>query len=134
MFSISSCLTFKKMTSIPKRTCVKRDVLKLKDTSFSKWLQDSNNLYIHKNLGKYGQKYGFSDSIWYKNIRELQKFVNEEDDDYFSVYEKCIRSTPELWNSIDNLENKVLGCWCKPSQRCHADVLIKLFSEKKNEG
>ena len=31
------------------------------------------------------------------------------------------------------MENKVLGCWCKPSQPCHADVLIKLFNEKKND-
>ena len=121
------------MTSTPKRTCVKREFLKLKDTSFSKWLQDSNNLYIHKNLGEYGKKHGFSDSIWYKDVKELQTFLNDEDDDYLSVYEKCIRSTPVLWNSIDNLENKVLGCWCKPSQRCHADVLIKLFKEKKND-
>ena len=30
------------------------------------------------------------------------------------------------------MEGKVLGCWCKPSQPCHADVLIKLFDEKKN--
>ena len=121
------------MTSIPKRTCVKRDVLKMKGTSFSQWLQDSNNLYIHKNLAKYGKKHGFSDSIWYKDVKELQTFVNDEDEDYLSVYEKCIRRTPELWKNLDNLENKVLGCWCKSSQTCHADVLIKLYKEKKND-
>ena len=60
-----------------------------------------------------------------------QKFVNDEDKDYLSIYEKCIRSTPELWDSLLNLENKALGCWCEPSQPCHADVLIKLFNEKK---
>ena len=49
------------------------------------------------------------------------------------MYEKCIRQTPQLWNSLDNLENKVLGCWCEPSQPCHADVLIKLFNDKKND-
>ena len=36
-----------------------------------------------------------------------------------------------MWNSLDTLENKVLGCWCKPSQPCRGDVLIKLFNEKK---
>ena len=74
-----------------------------------------------------------SDSIWYKNVKDLQKFVNDEDKDYLSIYEKCIRSTPELWDSLLNLENKALGCWCEPSQPCHADVLIKLFNEKKND-
>ena len=28
-------------------------------------------------------------------------------------------------------ENKVLRCLCEPSQPCHADVLIKLFVERK---
>ena len=46
------------------------------------------------------------------------------------VLEVC---TSQLWNSLNNLENKVLGCWCEPSQPCHADVLIKLFNEKKND-
>ena len=78
-------------------------------------------------------KKGVSDSTWYKNVKDLQKFVNDEDKDYLSIYEKCIRSTPELWDSLLNLENKVLGCWCEPSQPCHADVLIKLINEKKND-
>ena len=118
----------------PRRTCIKRDVLKLKGTTFNRWLKESNNLYIRKNLGKYSNNQGLPDSIWYKDISELQKFrSNDEDDDYLSVYEKCIRSTPEMWNCLDNLENKVLGCWCKSSQSCHADVLIKLFKEKKND-
>ena len=122
------------MASIPRRACIKRDVLKLKGTTFNRWVKESNNLYIHKNLGKYSNNQGLPDSIWYKDISELQKFrSNDEDDDYLSVYEKCIRSTPEMWNCLDNLENKVLGCWCKPTQECHADVLIKLFKEKNNE-
>ena len=123
------------MTSIPRRACIKRDVLKLKGTTFSQWLKDSNNLYIHKNLAKYSNNKGLSDSIWYKDIIELQKFRSiDEDEDYLSVYENCIKSTPELWNNLDNLENKVLGCWCTSSESCHADVLIKLYKEKKNEG
>ena len=86
-------------------------------------------------MAKYSNNKGLSDSIWYKDIIELQKFRSiDEDEDYLSVYENCIKSTPELWNNLDNLENKVLGCWCKPSQPCHADVLIKLFKEKSNEG
>ena len=120
------------MTSTPTRACIMRDKLKLDGTSFSKWIKDPNNLYIQKNLGKYGEKHGLKNSIWFKDVDELQKFrSNDEDEDYLSVYEQCIRKTPELWNELDSLENKVLGCWCKPSQTCHADVLIKLYNEKK---
>ena len=126
--SISSSLIT--MTSTPTRTCLKRDVLQLKGTSFSQWLKDPNHIYIDRNLAKYAKKDGLSDSVWYKNISELQKFVNDEEIDLLTAYERCIRKTPELWNHLDQLENKVLGCWCKPSQACHADVLIKLYKEK----
>ena len=118
---------------VPKRNCVKKEFLKLEGTSLSKWVQEPNHLYIHRNLSFHLKKKGISDSIWYKDIKELQKFVNDEDEDYLNMYEKCIRQTPQLWNSLDNLENKVLGCWCEPSQPCHADVLIKLFNDKKND-
>ena len=118
---------------VPKRNCVKKEFLKLEGTSLSKWVQEPKHLYIHRNLSFHLKKKGISDSIWYKDIKELQKFVNDEDEDYLNMYEKCIRQTPQLWNSLDNLENKVLGCWCEPSQPCHADVLIKLFNDKKND-
>ena len=122
------------MASTPRRACLKSDFLKLKGTTFAKWLKDSNNLYINKNLAKYAKKNDLSDSIWFKDIGELQKFIfNDKDEDYLTVYERCVRSTPEMWNCLENLENKVLGCWCKSSQSCHADVLIKLFKEKKSD-
>ena len=122
-----------KMNMVPKRNCIKKEFLKLEGTSLSKWVQEPNHLYIHRNLSFHLKKKGISDSIWYKDIKKLRKFVNDEDEDYLNMYEKCIRQTPQLWNSLDNLENKVLGCWCEPSQPCHADVLIKLFNEKKND-
>ena len=119
----------------PKRNCLKKEFLDLKGTSFRKWVKDPSHLYIHKNLSKYLKQNNVDDSMWYKDISELQKFVNTnvEEVDITTAYERCIRETPELWNGLDNLENKVLGCWCKPSQPCHGDVLIKLFNEKKND-
>ena len=132
LIEISFKLNFIKMSSQPRRACIKRDVLKLNGTSFSKWLNDPNHLYIHKNLARYGAKHGLRNAIWYKDVDELQKFrSNNQDEDYLTVYEQCVRNTPELWNNLDSLENKVLGCWCKLSDTCHADVLIKLFNEKK---
>ena len=53
------------------------------------------------------------------------------------LYEKHVRETPELWNSLEELEGKVLGCWCiqKPKQGdpevCHAQILMRLINEKK---
>ena len=45
-----------------------------------------------------------------------------------SKYESWIRSKPELINSLYELKDKVLGCWCKP-KACHGDILIKLVEE-----
>ncbi len=45
-------------------------------------------------------------------------------------YETWIKSKPELLVALDELDGKVLGCWCKP-QACHGDILIRLLEEKK---
>lgn len=47
------------------------------------------------------------------------------------LYESWIREQPELMAALDELEDKVLGCWCKPLD-CHGDVLVKLLKRKKN--
>lgn len=44
-------------------------------------------------------------------------------------YERYIRSKPELLNSIKELDEKRLGCHCKPDE-CHGDVLAKILSER----
>ena len=45
-------------------------------------------------------------------------------------YEKYIRNKPELLNALHELENKVLGCYCKP-KACHGDILVKLIKERR---
>ena len=37
----------------------------------------------------------------------------------------CIFSR-NLYDDLDELKGKILGCWCKPN-KCHGDVLIKLL-------
>ena len=55
--------------------------------------------------------------------------------DGLNLYEQHIRNY--LWDDLDELEGKRLGCWCittdkiKPLQ-CHGQVLMKLFKEKHN--
>jgi hypothetical protein len=54
--------------------------------------------------------------------------------------EKCLKQYREhvlkrkdLIQDLDELDGKVLGCWCKkkPSDPCHGDVLIELLELKK---
>lgn len=44
-------------------------------------------------------------------------------------YKKYVLSNQDLMNSLDELEGKVLGCWCKP-KACHGDVLVELVERK----
>lgn len=44
-----------------------------------------------------------------------------------------ILKQPYLMNSLHELENKTLGCFCKPKE-CHGDILLNLIeSEKRME-
>lgn len=44
-------------------------------------------------------------------------------------YERYILKNKELLNDLHELEDKVLGCWCKPKS-CHGDILVKLVNNK----
>ena len=85
------------------------------------------DIYIGREL--HYAKANFSQSKW-ANLPNVKKVGIKKS---LELYEKHIRNTPELWDALDELEGKVLGCWCKPKP-CHGDVLIKLMNEKlKNE-
>jgi hypothetical protein len=62
----------------------------------------------------------------------LAKFKVNSRQEALEKYENDIRQNKELMNSLHELKDKVLGCWCKPSP-CHGDILIKLLKEKELE-
>jgi hypothetical protein len=45
-------------------------------------------------------------------------------------YKEYILNSPELLAKLPELQDKVLGCWCKPLA-CHGDILVELI-EKNN--
>ena len=67
----------------------------------------------------------FSQSKW-ANLPNVKKVGIKKS---LELYEKHIRNTPNLWNTLFELKGKILGCWCKPKP-CHGDILIKLLEEK----
>lgn len=44
-------------------------------------------------------------------------------------YEKYVKNNPQLLADLKELDGKVLGCWCRPEEQCHGQVLLKLFQE-----
>lgn len=51
-------------------------------------------------------------------------------DKYEHYIRDKLQNNPELWQELQKLEGKVLGCFCKP-KRCHGDILIKILEEIK---
>lgn len=46
------------------------------------------------------------------------------------LYKNYIKNNAKLMNSLSELKNKTLACWCHPN-RCHGDILIELLNENK---
>ena len=49
-------------------------------------------------------------------------------EDVIEQYREWIQTQPILLNSLEELRNKRLGCFCKP-KACHGDVLLELLGE-----
>ena len=93
--------------------------------TFEDWKSKPNTVYIGRNMSLYikeaiGSKWG--------NPFNVKKYGREQ---CLVEYEKYIRQKPELFNNLEELRGKELGCWCAP-EGCHGDVLIKLLNENKN--
>jgi len=46
-------------------------------------------------------------------------------------YEVYLIGNSKLMNSLPELKDKILGCWCKPLL-CHGDVLVKYANKENN--
>lgn len=103
----------------------KKYLNKLGYNNFEEWQNDKNHLYIGRGMNFYIK--GAFASKW-KNPFNLKKYSIDES---LQLYEQHIRNC-NLINQINELDGKVLGCWCKPN-KCHGDVLIKLLNEHKNQ-
>ncbi len=53
-------------------------------------------------------------------------------DEVIEKYRKRILKNKKLLDDLEELRDKVLGCWCRP-HKCHGDVLIELLEGRKNE-
>ena len=87
------------------------------------WLEDPNHIYIGRNMNFYVE--GANASKW-QNPFTVKKYGL---DDCLKLYEEYVRTN--LYNDLDELKGKIMGCWCIPN-KCHGDILIKLFNEKNS--
>ena len=106
---------------MPKTTVinVRKNELKKQDyDDFEHWNNEPRSLYIGRNMERYVK--GTKKSIWHNPFRGQEACRK---------FEKHIRSNPQLWDRLEELEGKELGCWCNPKP-CHGHILVKLLTEK----
>jgi hypothetical protein len=109
---------------------MKTTIINIKKTNLNKsgyddlvdWLKDTNHMYIGRNMSYYVK--GADGSKW-RNPFSVKKYGREE---CLTKYETYIKSS-DLYNDLDELKGRTLGCWCKP-ESCHGDILIKLLKAK----
>jgi len=105
------------VVSVKKNVLVTRNI---KD--FDEWKSLPNTVYIGRNMSFYVK--GATESKW-KNPFSVKKYGRLV---CLEMYENYIRNSV-LFDELEELQGKELGCWCKP-QNCHGDILIKLLNEK----
>lgn len=90
---------------------------------FNEWNNKSNTLYIGRNMSYYVP--GTYQSKW-ANPFSVKKYSRTK---CLEMYKNFVLNNHELYNSLEELKNKELGCWCKP-ELCHGDILIELLKNK----
>lgn len=76
-----------------------------------------------------GSKWGCPFTI-IKDRPTLAKEIVGSKEEALSKYKEHVLNSPELMESLDELDGKILGCFCKP-EPCHGDVLLELIAQKK---
>ena len=94
--------------------------------SLSQWLEaDCNHLYIGRD-SRYIK--GAKSNKW-ENPYPVIGNSEQSRIDCINRFKR--RAVINLWDCLEELDGKTLGCWCKP-QKCHGDVLIDLLKSKNN--
>jgi len=95
------------------------EVINVKNTRIKR----DNVIYI----GRKNATWNLPESKW----ANPYAMTSEGDRDMvIELYEKYLRGTPYLWDSLEELDGKTLACWCHP-KKCHGDVIIECLNEKK---
>jgi hypothetical protein len=104
----------------------KAELNKLGYRDLEQWLASSgDHVYIGRNMSHYVK--GAVGSKW-ANPFKVDKYGR---DGCLNKYEEYIRSNVQLMGCLNELNGKVVGCWCAP-EKCHGDVLMKLINEAKS--
>lgn len=103
----------------------KENLQKLGYKDLEDWLKDPNHIYIGRNMALYVK--GATHSKW-ANKYSVKKYGRDR---CLELYKEYVLQNKKLMDSLNELEGKVLGCWCSP-ERCHGDILVELINFSKD--
>lgn len=84
--------------------------------------KEPNTVYVGRAWGPFKE-----DSKWGNPFKVGKHGTIEQ---VLEEYETYIRSQQDLMDSLTELKDKILICWCNDDSPCHADILIKLLENK----
>jgi hypothetical protein len=96
--------------------------VKITVRTFQEWSLRTNTIYIGRDMSYAAP--GATESKWH-NPYTVKEHGRKQ---CLVLYERHLRNSPHLINSLPELEGKEMGCWCKPLT-CHGDIMEKLFKE-----
>ena len=70
-----------------------------------------------------------SNSYWHLPRSDWANWFNYKDEHRLDNYAAYIRR--RMWHRLDELEGKLIGCWCDDLEECHGSVLVSLLEQKK---
>lgn len=105
------------------------------------WKNPDNTIYVGRPTGFGNPFLPRINSRWGKYLTVIQfeqwLLANKRIIEHprFGLVDKLIVSPRAWWilNHIKELKGKNLSCWCKEGDVCHADILLKLANEDKED-
>ena len=109
----------------------KKDLNKHGYKDLVEWVQQPNHLYIGRDMTRFVP--GAVHSKWHNPFKSKDKGSDRETRckqyrDYIMTDKRIQSNGKTLFESLDELKGKTLGCWCHP-ESCHGHVLRELVKE-----
>lgn len=116
----------------PKRQCVKvGELRKIGYNNLEEWIKDENNLYVGRRGRLWITEYGEKRIFHYPQSKWHNPYKSENIHEIIFKYAQHIKELSDT--DILELQGKNIGCFCKPGDLCHSDVLIKIYNEGYDE-
>lgn len=64
-----------------------------------------------------------------KDKKTKAEFIVDTREESLEKYEEYLRKRPDLLNSLSELKDKRIACFCVPHNPCHGHIIIKLMKE-----